>query len=187
MRLSSEIKHIQNHYNKHTRICKYEHCEEMSRKLVELKLCNIRDYWTQIKDVAMNKYPNISMNSFYSHFKKLHQPTDITLHEVTQDIEDYVNEYVTDASTFEELNKKNSLLEINKASKSLKNNKAPGPDGVITEFVKNIPGLDKIVLPLFNNILETVNFQIAGNWPIFARSLRNGVIKIIQIIIVVSP
>ena len=47
------------------------------------------------------------------------------------------------------------MSEFIKCIKSLKTGKAPGPDGVIYEFIKNCPNVYEPLLKLFNEIFES--------------------------------
>ena len=59
------------------------------------------------------------------------------LYSPSDNVRDFLRDYVQSDSIYEELDISITLLEITKATTTLKNNKSAGPDGVIYECLKN--------------------------------------------------
>ena len=74
---------------------------------------------------------------------------------LSDDVRDFLQDYVQSDSIYEELDIPITLLEITKATATLKNNKSPGPDGVIYECLKNYTLIYHKVVTLFNEILSS--------------------------------
>ena len=90
------------------------------------------------------------MTSLHNHFKLLN----VAPHDTTQNtIEDIVQ---TEIYLNNETNTKFNTAEVKSSIYKLKNNKSPGTDGVINEFLRYAPdNVLRIILLLFNIILDT--------------------------------
>ena len=90
---------------------------------------------------------NITLDITQNHFSELNKnsknPTEILINFQNIGLNDTINV----AFTFEE---------INKHIKSLKNNKSPGIDNILNEFIKHCPNeLISVIVKLFNVILDS--------------------------------
>ena len=104
----------------------------------------------------------------------MHNPDDLTLYEISQDITDFYNEYVVNDSSLFELDVPFTMEELVSSIKKLGNNKAPGPDKIINELIKNVIPLRPVILGLFNNILDKGEFPDGWKVGIIVPLLKKG-------------
>ena len=78
---------------------------------------------------------------------------------------------------FLELDQPFTMSEFIKCIKSLKTGKAPGPDGVVYEFIKNCPRVYEPLLKLFNEIFVSgvypVDWKTCHILPLFKKGSVN--------------
>ena len=135
-----EIKRVQN--KQRTRVIK---------QLKENKSKDPSLYWKIIKGYKKGKDISITLNTFYEHFKQLSE-------------EAYVEErldctYDDDVMASPILNGTITTQEIMKCINKLKNNKSPGSDMIINEYIKCTKELMcPVYVKLFNKILDTGDF-----------------------------
>ena len=124
----------------------------MKNKLKELRTSNPKDYWNILNP---NRHPNdnkntIDINSLFEYFKQLNSNGDGN--------GDYKHEYSLPNvdCTNDELNSPITAEEITRCIIKMKNNKSPGNDCIINEYITSTCD---IVLPiyvtLFNIIFDT--------------------------------
>ena len=148
------------------RKARYLYNQQQTEKLHSLELNNAKEYWKLLKSAYCEPSPNINLSDFVRYFKVVNNP-DGPFFTVDEDTEILLNRYLNDEIQvmFNELNNGNSIFEIVKAIKALKNGKASGPDRLINEFFIN--GED-ILVPylhtLFNTIFEKGYFP--NSWSI---------------------
>lgn len=119
-------------------------------KLRNMKSNDPRSYMKMIFNKPKTENP-IPIDVFYDHFKDLNE-ADLCLQEDPFDIENYCKV----AFSPKILSEKITYTEISKCIKNLKNNKAPGKDGVINEQIKNAPDcLIELLQLLFNVIFDS--------------------------------
>lgn len=116
-----------------------------------------QELWSKIKTLnGRNNNNNISSDEWYNYFKTLLNEAKFDADpEFKVDVNDTLSDFTNqDDTRVEELDRDITLAEIKSAMKTMKNKKAPGPDGIEIQFFKNLPDdiLAYIVL-LFNNIL----------------------------------
>lgn len=158
--------------SKYKDLCKTKkklHYEAEAKKLSEYK--NSADFWRCVAKLNGKKFiisETLGPDTLCQHFSQLLNP-------------------ITDPCTFhfaqtsfesEELDAPITVAEINAAYKSLKDGKAPGSDGIPTEFYKyGTPELTKMLEALFNNVLEhgvvPQQFKEALIFPVFKKGCRS--------------
>lgn len=84
---------------------------------------------------TLKNSPSIDIDTFYEYFKDLNAGEDEDLNTSDFDINEICNNPIYD----EILNGTVSELEISEAINKLKNNKAPGSDKILNEFLKYSP------------------------------------------------
>ena len=96
--------------------------------------------------------PSVEIETFYDYFKKLNAgDEDVNDHEEIN-INDICNNPVYD----EILNGKITELEMTEAIRELKNNKAPGTDNILNEYLKySSPLLISLYCKVFNLVLDS--------------------------------
>ena len=124
-------------------------------ELRKIKCNDPKTYWKILNGQKKNPEIPISLNQFYEHFKQL--ATDNNLVNSNTDLENTE----TDHSYI--LNDPITEQEVLKSIKKLKNNKAPGTDMIINEYIKTTKN---ILLPFyvmfFNKILD--NGVMPSEW-----------------------
>ena len=124
---------------------------ESANKLLKLSKENSKLFWKKIKNKKNNKIPNLD---FDNHFKQLFstfppdlsQTTKITL-EVHKILKPVTHDILLDSVI--------TLDELNFALKNLKNDKSPGSDKIINEFLKyNTDLFKKTILKIFNVLFD---------------------------------
>ena len=117
-------------------------------KLRSLKNVNPKEYWNLLNPKNRKTNNSINLNSLYDHFKSLGaQENSNNTTFSAKDIPDEGDEI---------LNNDFTVIEVNKLTNKLKNNKSSGIDNIINEFLKYSPeSYKKLLVKLFNVILKT--------------------------------
>ena len=139
-------------------LLKHKKKQYKDRQLSELldTLGNQSEFWKKVNQLApkhTRTENNISIDMWYQHFRTVLETDDSVNHEVEDDIlGDIVGDVEGDMDLINEPITKD---EVTRALISLKNGKAPGPDGIIGEIFKNASDvvLDFFV-KLFNEIFN---------------------------------
>ena len=136
------------------RKCRFEYDNERTRKLVNVKRKNAREYWNMLKESAGVKSAKIPLSTFEKYFKAINNPTD-HFFSPDEDVLHFIERYERDEFTimFDELNIDISIEEIDKAIKQLKNNKSAGPDLILNEFLTNGK---HILMPVLRTMFNTI-------------------------------
>ena len=125
--------------------------KQVVQKLKSLKACDPKSYWSLLNKYSGEKkavIDKISNDVFHEHFSKLNDFGDV--------VEDDINiKDIVENNTL--LNEPFTVAEVQKAIKSLKNNKASSPfDNILNEYLKfSDKKLDTIICKLFNIILDS--------------------------------
>ena len=127
------------------------HNKKTSESLRSTKTKDPKKFWKILNKATNQKVTcNISPDDFEKHFKALNVGKEKD--EIPLKIEDEI-------ICFNHLNAKIEEGELEKAIKSLKNNKSTGPDGILNEQIKStFPIMKNIYLKLFNFIFDTGSF-----------------------------
>ena len=146
-------------YNAEVRNFKLEQDKAKTKRLVDAKYKNAKEYWKLLKDAANvnnSTSRNISSNQFAEYFKAINNPDDIFFQPDEEVI--FFQERFLDSEIqvmFSELDAEISKEEILKSIKQLKNGKSAGPDLLINEFISQG---QHVFLPylhtLFNKLLQ---------------------------------
>ena len=118
------------------------------KKLREVKTKDAKAYWKILKANKKNTEIPIQLSDFYDHFKLLanddsHHDGENIMYDVTSDVIPILNNPITEN-------------EIRKSITKLKNNKSPGNDMVINEYIKNTQDmLCPLYVKLFNKIFDS--------------------------------
>ena len=148
---------MQNNTKKIVRKEKRKHDKEFNAKLRSLKSTNPGEYW-RIMNHGRKKarVGNIEIDTYRVHFSKLSKNISDTRESVPTDQNQTVNEAINEPFT---------IIEINKHINHLRNNKSPGVDNILNEFLKHCPEeLVPVIVKLFNLILDSG--KIPTNWTI---------------------
>lgn len=141
--------------------------DKCSKELRTLSKHDTKTFWKTLRKFSNIKKnsPSIDIDTFYEYFKDLNAGEDEDLNTSDFDINEICNNPIYD----EILNGTVSELEISEAINKLKNNKAPGSDKILNEFLKySPPDLVSLYCKLFNIVLDTG--IIPDTW-------TNGIIK----------
>ena len=120
---------------------KLEQDKAKSKRLVDAKYKNAKEYWKLLKNAAnMNTgvAKNISSNKFAEYFKAINNPDDIFF-QPDEEFRFFQERFVdTEIQVmFSELNVEITISEILKSIKQLKNEKSGGPDQLLNEFISH--------------------------------------------------
>jgi hypothetical protein len=136
-------------YRKEIKRHKYRVNKELIRKLKKLKDCDPKQYWRLLNTKEKKSNVNATVNDLFDHFKSLYEGGD-TCHE-NLDME--FNSTMLDVTI---LNEDISGEEIMKTAVKLKNNKSPGNDKIINEYIKgSMKSLLPVYVHLFNKVLKS--------------------------------
>ena len=119
--------------------------------LKRMKTNNSHEYWKIINKCSSSKSkpPNIDLNTFAQHFKKLSTVD-------TCDVESFDLELIMSGNANEWINMPFSQNEINDCIKRLRSHKASGIDNIHNEFLKACPpAMINIFVGLFNLVLDS--------------------------------
>jgi hypothetical protein len=148
-------------YKYYCRKCKNNYNKTFAQSLNTIKHKSPREFWKTFKQKSPgNRGEEITVDSFYEHFKNL--STNHDKRETNNDCDDFVKTFLESEgnnATFEELDKPISVEEIVLASKSLGSNKACSADNILYEYFTSC--INDIVNPLqllFNYILDSRSF-----------------------------
>ena len=149
---------IRNTYRKLCRKKHNDYLSELSLDLVQLSKTNPKDFWKKIK---RKKRKNIGNCNFDLYFKNLFESNTSELSENSHNkLQEFDSNYYLKEDLF--LDKDIDLAELNVALKRLKNNKSPGSDHIINEFLKyNTTLFKEALLAIFNAIFKTGHFPKA--------------------------
>ena len=142
---------IRNTYRKLCRKKKSSYKIESANKILKLSKENSKLFWKKIKNKKNTKIPNLD---FDNHFKQLFStfPPDLsdttkTTLEVHRILKPVTHDNFLDSAI--------TLDELNLALRNLKNDKSPGSDKIINEFLKyNTDLFKKTVLMIFNVLFD---------------------------------
>jgi exonuclease III len=152
------------HYNKQRKLKMKKYRQEILSKLEQLEQKSPTEFWKLIDLLKNNEQSSkvahsnkIDPQEWYDYFKKLNTvPPDLKEKELKFS---QLNKVCESTPTFNELCYKIEMHEIRAACNTLRNNKAAGVDGLISEIIKAsiskmLPSLTK----LFNKILTTSTY-----------------------------
>ena len=128
-----------------------------------------------------NTPKNIPVKEWLSHFKNLMgEPNN---NETTNDFEKSISNYIKENQLiFNQLNFRITDSEITRAILLLKNNKSPGTDGIINEFLKAgkeilLPCITKLFNSIFNSGIYPSSWRVNTLTPIYKKGDRNDPIN----------
>ena len=205
-RKNKQIKAAHGKFYKKLLISKFqEHSKKVTSNLRSINSDDPRKYWTTLKAAVKSKTEcAIPPFEFEEHFKALNEtdhndrPPD-SVSETNQSVElpskpkklctainDHDNISVNNNSctAIEDLNKPFTLDELSKGIKSLKNNKATGPDQIYNEEIKaTFEIMKNFYLKLFNGILDSGIFPDSWAEGLIVPIYKKRVVRMIQTII----
>lgn len=149
---------IRNSYRKLCRQKNSKYLSTLSSDLLELSKKNPKAFWKKIK--RKNKR-TLGSCDFDLYFKNLFENNTSNL---SQQSSDLINDFlISDEDIHDDfLDQEISLDELNKALKKLNNNKSPGSDLILNEFLKyNTPLFQNALLSVFNYIFKLGYFPKA--------------------------
>ena len=175
-----------NKYNKHKSVATYnamkvkskKYKKEITRvknkenynivqKLRENKSKDPKSYWKILKGDRSNKESDITLDAFYDHFKGLLADDD-------QDMQDGINYNINRESDTPILNDPITSDEIKRCIIKLKNNKSPGSDYIINEYIKSTQNLlCPLYVKLFNKILDEGVFPLEWTTGVIVAIYKN--------------
>ena len=142
------LKNLGKQHSKLIRQVKRKFDKEYNDRLKYLKTFNNSEYWRIInKGKKKGKMGNITLNTTREHFSELNRDSTNTPENTIELQNEGLNDTINVPFTFEE---------ISDHIKSLKNNKSPGIDHILNEFIKHCPNeLILVIVKLFNVILDS--------------------------------
>ena len=145
-----------------------KHQEKCANELRSLSKNNTKGFWNTLHKFSNRKKenPSVDIDTFYEYFKNLNEG-DENMECNDDDID--INVVCNNPLYDEILNGEITELEIVEAIKGLKNNKAPGSNRILNEYLKNSPPiLVSIYCKLFNLVFDS---------GIIPESWTSGIIK----------
>ncbi|MDP6303844.1 MAG: reverse transcriptase family protein [Candidatus Nitrosopelagicus sp.] len=151
--LRNEYMHLKKSFRSLTKVKKRIYDETLFEKLETLQNVNPRKFWTIYNDLfnmqKQHKETPIPASQWKDHFTELFN-TPLKISETRQN---FVSEALLKTNIFNELDFRLTLKEMRQQIYSLKNNKAPGIDGLLNEMLKLMPEtLQYKILTFFNAI-----------------------------------
>ena len=137
---------------------KKKHQEKCANELDSLSKSDPKAFWNTLNKVSTNSHKthDIPIDTLYHYFKTINANTNLDTDDEIDGID--INELCEHPLYDNILNGV-----ISETITKLKNNKAPGPDGILNEYLKNSsPLLIPIYFKLFNIILDTG--ILPGSW-----------------------
>ena len=126
---------------------------DLQRKIKNLRSSNPKEYWSIVNSKRKKERSNVNILDFYNHFKNVNSNDDDH-----DDIHHDLNDLNLD-ETFDDsmcINVPITIDEILKAVQCIRNNKSPGPDAVINEYLKSsINVMVHLYEKLFNLVFDT--------------------------------
>jgi hypothetical protein len=156
--LEENTKRLEKHYKKVLDTSIRTHRQKIRNKINNLKSTNPREYWKIINSGNKKNSPEIPIDILFDYFKKLNEKGD--------DIDDSdINQNNTRVRELNNIiNAPITREEIEKAIKSLKNNKSSGDDYFLNEY-KNIYHLSRFQMSMLNYLISYLtvdSFQNSG-------------------------
>ena len=144
----ADLRSLARQHNKLLRMEKRKFDKEFNAKLKSLKSSNPGEYWKIINQgKRSSKIGDIPPNILYDHFHNLNKAKSKVNTNTPEILIQNNNEIINKAFTKDEIYK-----HIN----SLKNNKSPGVDNILNEFLKYCPNeLLPVIVKLFNIVLDS--------------------------------
>ena len=140
-------------YRKVLNTCYKKYTDKCASELRSLSKNDTKSFWKTLHKFSSKKRdaPNVDLETLYEYVNKLNAGDD-ELENLNIDVDVICNNEVFD----EILNGEISELEIQDAIRSLKNNKVPGADKIVNEYLKySSPQLLSIYCTLYNLVLNS--------------------------------
>ena len=170
-----DLKNLCNIRNSYRLLCRKKnrkYKENKADELLKLSKENSRAFWKKIK---RKKKRQMNTNcDFDLYFKNLYENT---TSEVSDEINVLLDDFNNSATEINDdfLDKDFTMQELDQAIKKLKNNKSPGSDNIINEFLMNNTLLFKTaLLCIFNVILSTGYFPSSWTLGLIVPIHKNG-------------
>ena len=155
--LANNFKSVCNEYKQYIRKKSRTYFKSLHVNLRNLQTTDPKEFWSLLNrnsSINSNK-GNITLDTFYEHFKKLSQAEDPGTEEVPTAAHT-IDPRSINHNINEEINKPFTVDEIRKVASKFKCNKSCGNDKIINEFIKHCPErMIVIITRLFNMVLET--------------------------------
>ena len=136
-----------------------KHTAKVTGQLRSININDPRKYYQILNQAVKQKTPNdLPIDEFEEHFKNLNTTEQENLNET----ENVLNATNSELDFTEDLNRPVTEAELEKALKSLKNNKATGPDKIMNEEIKGtFREMKDVYLKLFNLIFDSGCYPVA--------------------------
>ncbi len=162
------IKYLIDNYKKENNI----------KKIAALEKKDPKSFWSSIK--RLNKHnsitPNITPGRWVDHFKQL---LNMQSHSTDTQFAEYVTTALPTlgncAEANQELNRAITLSELEKALKTMKSNKSPGPDKINNDMIKLAgPAFQKLLVCLYNKLLRSSDYPSIWKDSIISTIYKSG-------------
>ncbi|MEW8542106.1 MAG: reverse transcriptase family protein, partial [Candidatus Thiodiazotropha sp.] len=150
-------------FKDNVRKCKFEYDKIQTRKLINAKTSNPKEFWKMLGSFTAHKEVNITSEEFANYFKAINNPTD-QFYNADVDITDFVANHENRElqAVFDQLDIEISVTEIRESIRELAMDKSAGPDNILNEFITKG---ENILIPylhhLFNFIFNSGKFPEA--------------------------
>ena len=149
---------LKEHAKRHKKVIrrvKRTHDRDLHEQLRLLKNKNPKDYWNLINtDNTSNTIGNVSIEEFQQHFEEL-GTQNLTVESLCREDIRILDQHLPNDIDNENLNSEFTIEEVTAHVKKLKNNKSPGIDNILNEFIKCCPAqLMLTIVSFFNLILN---------------------------------
>ena len=161
---------IRNEYRKLCRIKRNKYKLSKTDELLNLSKYDSRLFWKKIKRKQKKSLPSCNFDNY---FKNLFETC---LSDLSTDTVNNINENISVNALHDEfLDAPFTMFELEKALKKLKNNKSPGFDNVINEFLKlNTPLFKEVLLYVFNALYNNSYFPEAWSIGLIIPIFKKG-------------
>lgn len=155
--LEENTKRLEKHHKKVLDTSIRTHRQKIRNKINNLKSTNPREYWKIINSGKKKNSPEIPIDILFDYLKNLNaKEDDIDDSDINQN-----NNRVRELNNI--INAPITREEIEKAMQSLKNNKSPGDDYILNEYIKHLfESISDVYVKLFKLYLTVEAFQNSG-------------------------
>ena len=123
-------------FKDNVRKCKFEYEKTQTRKLINAKNSNPKEFWKMLGSFTAHKKSNITSDEFANYFKKINNPID-QFFTADVNIADFISKHDNYElqDLFAQLDVEISVSEIRESMRELAMGKSAGPDDILNEFI----------------------------------------------------
>ena len=169
----NDLKYFCGIRNQYRNLCRKKnriYKENISQNLVDLSKESSRLFWKKIKRKQKKSLPSCNFDNYFENL------FETCLSDLSTDTVDNISENISVNVLHDEfLDAPFTMFELENALKKLKNNKSPGFDNVINEFLKlNTPLFKEVLLYIFNALFNNSYFPEAWSIGLIIPIFKKG-------------